>query len=142
MSRTSSNLALILAAASILSGCGRGNGLPTELTSHLAEHGIKIAPLRVEAPVSSRGGYILARHDHQIATNLVATFKLERVQADDRQLRWLIDRTGGSAAPKELWGIAGRPAQFKLKSGGQFEYFYLLITDDGLMYLIAEYSYG
>jgi hypothetical protein len=142
MSRTGSRLALILAGASILSGCGRGNGLPTDLTRHLAERGIKIVPSRVQAPVSSRGGYIVARYDPQIVTNIIATFKLESVRADDRQWRWAIDRTGGTVAPKELWGVAGRPAQFRLKRGGQFEYFYLLITHDGLMYLIAEYSYG
>ncbi len=59
MSRVTSGLALNLAVASILSGCGRGNGLPA-----------------------------------------------------------------------------------RLKNDGQFEYFYLLITNDGQMYLIAEYSYG
>ena len=142
MSRTSCGLVLVLALAALLSGCGRGNGLPTDLKSHLAGRGIRIAPLRVHAPVSSRGGYVVARCDPQIATNIVATFKLERIQSDDRQWRWAIDRAGGTAPPKELWGATGRPTQFKLKNGGQFEYFYLLITDDGLMYLIAEYAYG
>ena len=30
----------------------------------------------------------------------------------------------------------------RLKNGGQFEYFYLIITQDGFMYLVAEYAYG
>ena len=142
MSRITSGLALMLTVASMLSGCGRGNGLPTALTSHLAERGIHIVPLRVRAPVSSRGGYIVARYDRRIVTNMIATFKLERIRSDDRQWQWAIDRAEGAVAPKELWGVAGRPAHFRLKDGGQFEYFYLLITDDGLVYLIAEYSYG
>ena len=49
---------------------------------------------------------------------------------------------GGVAAVKELGGVTGRPAQFKLKDGGQFEYFYLMVTENGLMYLAAEYAYG
>jgi len=142
MTRTSYSLALVLVVASILGGCGRGNGLPTELIGHLADRGIKIVPARVHAPFSSRGGYIVAPYDPRIATTIVSTFKLERIEADDLQWRMAIDRAGGTAAPKELWGVAGRPAQFKLKSGGQFEYFYLLITNGGLMYLIAEYAYG
>jgi len=142
MSRTSFRPALALVVVSILGGCGRGNGLPTELMSHLADRGIMIVPSRVHAPLSSRGGYIVAPYDPRIVTAIVSAFKLERIEADNRQWRMAIGRTGGTAAPKELWGGEGRPSQFKLKSGGQFEYFYLLITDGGFMVLIAEYAYG
>jgi hypothetical protein len=142
LSRTTYSLALMLAAVWILTGCSRSNGFSSELTSHLARQGIKIAPVRVHAPSSSRGGYAVVRYTPQAATNIVATFKLERVQPDDRQWRWAIERAGGVAGVKELWGITGRPAQFKLKNGGQFEYFFLLITENGLMYLVAEYAYG
>ncbi|HOC58083.1 MAG TPA: hypothetical protein PKI20_20865 [Verrucomicrobiota bacterium] len=135
-------LALILATALIVGGCSRDNGLPKELIGHLAAKGIKITPSRAQAPLSSRGGYIVARYNAQTVTNIVATFRLERIEQDNRQWRWAIDKAGGTVAPKELWGVAGRPAQFKLKSGAQFEYFYLLITADGLIYLIAEYAYG
>jgi hypothetical protein len=72
----------------------------------------------------------------------VATFKLQRIHLEDRQWRWAIDRVGGIGPVKELWGVTGRPVQFKLKNGGQFEYFYLIITQDGFMYLVAEYAYG
>jgi len=142
LSRTSFALALMLAAVPILSGCGRGNGLPSDLTNHLAQRGIKITPLRVHAPWSARSGYVVAQCTPAIATNLVATFKLQRIHPDDRQWRWAIDRAGGVASVKELWGVTGRPAQFKLSNGGQFEYFYLIITADGFMYLAAEYAYG
>jgi hypothetical protein len=84
----------------------------------------------------------VARYSPESATNLVATFKLEKIYPEDRQWRWAIDRAGGVAAVKELWGVTGRPAQFKLKNGGQFEYFYLIITQDDFMYLVAEYAYG
>ena len=126
----------------ILNGCGRGNGLPTELTSHLTERGIEIAPLHIHAPLSSRSGYIAARYAPQIATKIVATFKLERILPEDPQWHRAIDLVEEEVDVKEFWGITGRPTQFRLKNGGQFEYFYLLITEDGLMYLIAEYAYG
>jgi len=64
------------------------------------------------------------------------------MQPDGSQWRLAIERTGGVATPKELGGVLGRPSQFKLKDGGQFEYFYLLITTDGCMYLLAECAYG
>ncbi len=133
---------VILGVVSILTGCGRGNGLPGELTSHLAERGIKITPTRVYAPVSSRGGYVVTRYSPETATNIIGTFRLARIQPDERQWRHALERAGGPGTVKELWGVSGRPAQFKLKNGGQFEYFYLLITEDGLMYLVAEYAYG
>jgi hypothetical protein len=142
MSRTFFALALMLATASLLSGCGRSNGLPSDMTSHLAQQGIKVMPLRVHAPLSSRNGYVVARYAPEIATNLVAAFKLQRILPDDRQWRWAIERAGGVGPVKELWGVTGRPAQFKLKNGGQFEYFYLIVTEDSLMYLVAEYAYG
>jgi hypothetical protein len=134
--------ALVLAAGLFAGGCGRDNGLPKELTGHLADRGIKIAPTRAHGAPSSRGGYVVAQYNAQTVTNIVTTFKLERIEPDNRQWQWAIDKTGGGITTKELWGVAGRPAQFKLKSGPQFEYFYLLITADGLMYLIAEYAYG
>jgi hypothetical protein len=142
MERVSYGLAVMLGVAAMLTGCGRGNGLPADLVSHLAQRGINITPSRVQAPLSSRGGYVVTGYSAHTATNIIGTFKLEATQPGDRQWRWAVDRAGGVGAVKEVWGVAGRPAQFKLKSGGQFEYFYLLITEDGLMYLVAEYAYG
>jgi hypothetical protein len=45
-------------------------------------------------------------------------------------------------AAKDIWGAWGRPPQFALEDGGQFEYVYLLVTPDGDAYLFAEYAYG
>ena len=135
-------LAIFLTVAIFLSGCGRGNGLPSDLTGHLSAHGIKIVPSSVHAPLSSRAGYITARHDAQLSANIISTFKLEKIPTEDRMWKFAIDRAGINATPKEVWGIAGRPTQFKLKNGGQFEYFFLMIAEDNSMYLIAEYAYG
>ena len=142
MRKASYYLGLVLAAGLFAGGCSRDNGLPKELIGHLADRGIIIAPTTTQAALSSRGGCVVAQYNAQAATNIVATFKLEKIGSDNRQWQRAIDKAGGAVAPKELWGVAGRPAQFKLKSGAQFEYFYLLITADGLMYLIAEYAYG
>jgi len=132
----------LVAAGLLVGGCSFDNGLPKELVGHLADRDIRIVPNRTQAPLSSRGGYVVAQYHAQAVTNIVATFKLERIEQDNRQWQWAIEKAGGAVVPNELWGIAGRPAQFKLKSGAQFEYFYLLIAADGLMYLIAEYAYG
>ena len=107
--------------------------MPKELISHLSDRGIQIVPTRTEAPLSSRGGYVVAQYSEQVVTNIVATFKLEKVAVENRQWQRAIDQAGGAIVPKELWSVTGRPAQFKLKSGGQFEHFYLLITADGLI---------
>jgi len=135
-------LALVLAAGLFAGGCSRDNGLPKELISHFADRGIQITPTPFQAPLSSRGGFIVAQYNAQTVTNIVATFKLERVGPENRQWQRAIDQAGGTVTAKEIWGVAGRPTQFKLKGGAQFEYFYLLVTADGLMYLIAEYAYG
>jgi hypothetical protein len=145
MSRFGARTAVILMAASViglLGGCGRGNGLPGDLTSHLAGRGIQVKPIQSHAPLSGRGGYVIVRHNPTTATNLIAAFKLGQVPADDRQFRWVVERVGSISTAKEIWGAVGRPAQLKLKNGGQLEYFYLLITTDGRMYLLAEYAYG
>ena len=141
LSRTAVALSLLLLAAT-LGGCGRGNGLPSDLTRHLARQGIRITPVRVQAPLSSRGGYVVAPYSPEVATNIVATFQLRQIAPEDRQWGLAIERAGGVTGAKEVWGITGRPAQFRLKDGGQFEYFFLIVTKDGFMYLVAEYAYG
>ncbi len=124
-----------------LTGCGRSNGLPPDITSHLATRGISIHVTRFHAPLSSRGGYVVVEYDPNKAADIVAKFKLEKIQADSGPWQLAVGRAG-VVAPKELWGAVGRPPQFKLKDGGQFEFFFVLIAPDGWMYLLAEYAYG
>ena len=133
-------LALLLAL--ILVGCGRGNGLPSDLQRHLAQAGIHITPQRTQAPLSSRGGYVVVDYSPAVATNIINKFQLLQVAPDDRQWGMVIERLGNLPMIKEIWGIGGRPTQFRLKDGAQFQSFYLVITKDGLMYLVAEYAYG
>ena len=87
MNLNSNGLILVMVIASVLCGCGRGNGLPSDLTKHLSDRGIRIAPSRVHAPLSSRCGYIVARNDAKLSADIIS-------------------------------------------------------TEDGLMYLLAEYAYG
>jgi transposase len=42
----------------------------------------------------------------------------------------------------EAWGVTGRSKEFRLRGGGQFEYSYLIMDQDGRMYLLAEYAYA
>jgi hypothetical protein len=145
MIRFGARSVVVLMAASVIGllvACGRGNGLPGDLTRHLAGRGIQVKPIQSHAPLSGRDGYVIVRHTPTTATNIIATFKLGQVRADDRQFQRVLDRAGGLTTAREIWGAAGRPAQLKLKNGGQLEYFYLLITTDGRMYLLAEYAYG
>ena len=133
-------LGFLLAAS--LAGCGRGNGLPADLISHLAREGIAITPQRAHAPLSSRGGYVVVDGSPSVTTNIVAKLKLQQVTPEDRQWSFVLQRVGDLPGIKEMWGIAGRPTQLRLKNGGQFEFFYVVVTLDGRIYLVAEYAYG
>ena len=86
MKQINYGLTLFFAVISVLSGCGRGrgNGLPSDLTAHMSERGIKIAPSSVHAPLSSRAGYIVAPHNAQLCANIISTFKLEKIRPEDR----------------------------------------------------------
>lgn len=142
MSRTILGVPLMVAVIVVSAACSRGNGLPADIRSHLADRGITIRPSRAHAPLSRRDGYVVTPYDPQTAANIIAVFGLETIQPDASPWRLALERAGGVASPKELWGVSGRPSQLKLKNGDQFEYLYLLVTTDGWMYLLAEYAYG
>lgn len=140
MKRNSQVLAILLVL--ILVGCGRGNGIPSDLISHLAQAGIHITLRGEHAPMSSRGGYLVVDYSSALATDIIAKFKLRQVTPSEGL--WALVRQKLEAPPtiKEMWGIGGRPQQLRLKDDAQFEFLYLIITTDGLMYLVAEYAYG
>lgn len=142
MRRVPVAVAAIVLMICLLAGCGRNHGLSRDVTSHLEASGVSFQPSRIHAPVSERGGFLVTRYDAEAAARIISTFALERVPADDA--RWLGDthRVRGLVVIQELWGASGRPVQFKLRNGGQFEYFYLLVTPDGEMDVFAEYAYG
>lgn len=134
-------LALALIAISmLLGGCGRGNGLPDDLTAHLTGRGISVRILGFKAPLSSRAGFVFFDPDPDLEVKIIAEFHLKKIEQEDRQFDFIAARIAGK--PKALWGISGRPARLKLKNGAQFEYLYLLTTEDGRTYVLAEYSYG
>jgi hypothetical protein len=126
----------------LLPGCGRDNGMPGDLTELLKAHDILVQPSRSHAPHSQRGGFLVAKHDSEVAAKIISTFGLKKIPADDPAWSLRAPAVGAPVAAKEVWGVSGRPAQLKLKDGAQFEYFYLLVTPDGEMYLMAEYAYG
>ena len=142
MHRIRNCAATLLLAVFLLPGCGRDNGMPRDLTEHLKARDIIIQPTRINAPVSKRGGFVVTRYDAKVAAKIIATFSLKEIPADDTHWVVTAQAVGSTVTAKEIWGAPGRPSQFKLKDGGQFEYFYLLVTPDGEMYLFAEYAYG
>ena len=125
-----------------LTGCGRGNGLPGDLVAHLAARGIAIDPLRAEAPLSSREGWVALKERAGLAERLVKTFTLAPVLGRDPNWDQAKVTLPAGVKVRQAWGVQGRPAQFKLADGGQFEYFYLALTADGELYLLAAYAYG
>lgn len=135
-------VASLLLAVLLLPGCGRDNGLSLDLMRHLSASGIYIEGSRVHAPRSERAGFLVTKYDAQVAARIIDTFALEKLAPDDA--RWLSDtgRMRGQIVGKDLWGVTGRPPQFRLKNGGQFEYFYLVVTSAGEMYLFTEYAFG
>lgn len=142
MKTTAFHFGLMFASLALVTGCGRGNGLPAAIASHLAAKGIAIRVERTHAPLSSRGGYLVTRHDPKTATEIISAFKLDQMEKNDRRWGLAVKAAGGITTATEAWGLSGRPPQFQLKGGGQFEYFFLVITSDGWMYLAAEYAYG
>jgi hypothetical protein len=133
---------LITAAGIVLlvTGCGRDNGLPNDLTGHLAALGIELRASGSHAPLSSRAGYIFFDQNPEFEARIIAAFGLKEIDSQD-PLFGLVSRQV-SAKPIGLWGITGRPANLKLANGGQFEYLCLLTAADGHTYLCAEYAYG
>lgn len=133
-------VALVL-AMTFLPGCNRDNGLSSDLVGHLSQQGIQIKPSRIYAPLTSRAGYVVLPYDSSLVRRIITRFSLQQIKPSDSQWQWTLDHAKVSAA-KEVWGLSGRPPQFKLKNGGQLEYFYLLVTPDDQLYLLAEYAYG
>ena len=126
--------------AVLVSGCKPGNGLPSDLTAHLAAHGISVRASGFHAPLSSRAGFIFFDHDPALETKIITEFDLKKIKPQDPRFNFYAGRV--AAKPTSLWGIAGRPTRLKLKDGAQFEYLCLLTTADGRTYLLAEYAYG
>jgi chemotaxis receptor (MCP) glutamine deamidase CheD len=77
-----------------------------------------------------------------LVTGMVAKFGLKPLAIGDQSVRWAMSQLGISVAVKDVYGLTGRPVAFKLRNGGQFEYFFLIVAKDGQMYLLAEYAYG
>ncbi len=133
---------VMLAAVLFLAGCALDNGMPRDLARHLASQQIILHPKRTSAPLSSRAGVVFAAYDSVTMARVIRIYGLRRWALEDPQ--WVSARPllGPAVTPSQVWGITGRPAQFRLRDGGQFEYFYLVVTTTGEMCMLAEYAYG
>jgi hypothetical protein len=129
-----------------LSGCDRHGGLSESLVRHFENKQIRIVPLRVSQSPWSRSGYVIVEHSPEKVAQIIKTFGLRSMDADasDAAQRDFILRDAGLEKDRftEAWGLFGRPSEFRLSGGGQLEYFILLVSSDGFMYLLAEYAYG
>jgi len=130
-----------------LTGCEERHGLSADIARHFERKGIRIEPLEVHAETWSRSGYVVAKHSPEQVASMVDHFQLAAIVPDsdqERALKFLLSTNSKSKlAPwVAAWGLNGRPKAFKLQNGGQLEYFYLVVTKDGLVYLFAEYAYG
>lgn len=130
-------LAALLAA---VPACGRGNGLPGDLTAHLAARGLEVHPTSFHAPLSSRAGHLVLPADPALEARIVAAFGLRRIEPGESLHSFVTRRV--PAAPGTLWGITGRPPELRLRNGGQLESLFLLTTPGGPTYLLSEYAYG
>lgn len=131
---------LTLAMMLVLCGCARDNGLPGDVTDHLAAHDVQVEFLGADAPPSSRAGMVYFDTDPAVEQRIVAALHLEPVSPGTPAFDDISGRV--PERPAMLWGASGRPPKLKLRDGGQFEYLYLLRTADGRTYLFAEYAYG
>jgi hypothetical protein len=139
----SPNFSLALAAVGLTvlsSGCARDNGLPDDLTEHLAGYGISVLVLGSEAPLSSRSGHVFFAAAPGVEQEIIAALGLEPIEPGSPEFELVCARV--SATPRALFGTSGRPPGLQLEDGGQFEFLYLLQTTDGRTYLLAEYAYG
>lgn len=82
------------------------------------------------------------KFDSATAGRIIRTFGLRSVSPADPE--WLATQASlrANVTASEVWGVKARPTQFRLQDGGQFEYFYLAVTANGELYLLAEYAYG
>jgi hypothetical protein len=135
-------LALSIIVIGICLGCGGGNGLPQDLVRHLGGKGITLKVVRSHAPLSSRGGYVIGKHEVAAEVKIVSVFNLQPLTAGDPGWQQIAARWKIGTKSTSIFGATGRPAGLKLKNGSQFEYFYLVIMGDGTMWLFAEYAYG
>ena len=133
-------IALLLAILVTATGCARDNGLPGDLSDHLAAFDVAVEFAGSDAPVSSRAGMVFFATDSALEQRIIAALALTPVPSGSPEYDDIAGRVEERAAM--LWGAAGRPPKLKLRDGGQLEYLYLLRTAAGKTYLIAEYAYG
>ena len=133
-------LAIVVIGLSLSAGCVRDNGLPQDVVRLLDGRGAKVEVISANAPLSSRKGTLAVAADTQTRQQIVDGLQLAQIVPSDPRFSALGKDIG--SAPAAVWGIAGRPAQLRLHDGSQLEYLYLLTTDDGRTYIVAEYSYG
>ncbi len=144
---SSAGASLMILLLSMLTGCDDDRGLKSDIVRHFQREGIRIEPIEVHVSAWSRAGYVVINHAPEEIAKIVDRFQLAAIKPDSDQERGLKIKLTDDSAPKfnswvEAWGLSDRPKEFKLQHGGQFEYFYVVVTKDGLVYLFAEYAYG
>ncbi|MFO0011205.1 MAG: hypothetical protein ACK553_00520 [Planctomycetota bacterium] len=140
-------ITLVILAAAMLTGCERDSALSRDVVRHFERNGIPIEPVKVHQKAWSRSGCVVAEHLPDQVTKIVDSFQLRSIAPGTNEeigLKFHLQNHSDVkiASWAEAWGLTGRPKAFGLRDGGQFEYFYLVVANDGFVYLLAEYAYG
>ena len=122
----------------------------------LASKSITLPVDSVIKDFGQRNGCVVARGDEQTCAPIVAAFALTPTYvpeflkggADgaplsrrDLLIAQQLEKAGVKNV-KLVWAVDGRPPQLLLPDGTQFQSFYLVLTSDGLLYLMLSYAYG
>jgi hypothetical protein len=125
----------------------------------LAAKNISLPLDAVVKDFGQRNGCVVARGDEQTCAPIIAAFALTPIPyepelqfdkwADEGAMPLPGDvmisqeiKKAGVKNVKLVWAVDGRPPQLRLPDGTQFQSFYLVLTSDGVIYLMLSYAYG
>ena len=127
-------------ACACLGGCSFDNGLPASVEQLLKSKGIDWPIQTSHAGLGTRRATLSLLPNEQAQQKTIDVFELPAIEPDTEQYQWLVQQL--HLRPLAAWGLAGRPAQFRLDNGRQLEYVYALKTSEENMVLLVSYAYG
>ena len=127
-------------ACAWITGCSFDNGLPASIAILLKRKGIDWPIQTSHAGLGTRRATLSLVPNEVAQSKAIAAFELPTIESDSKQYDWLVQQQ--RLRPLAAWGLAGRPPQFRLDSGRQLEYLYLLQTSEENVVMLVSYAYG